>query len=141
MLYNDASAAWLAMLATVPVAALCEEALFRGCVTTHLTDALRPGAACALSVLLFALPHGSVTGLPGHLLISLLCTLLMMSTGRVLGPILAHLGYNAMALWGTGLTGSPWLLAAGLLPLGLMGRMLIRMNWQPRPEQAPAGIA
>lgn len=97
--------------------------------------------AFAVSVLLFALMHGSMAGLPAHMLISMLCTLLMMATGRLWAPVLAHLGFNAAALAVPYLSGSPWLLAALIPPACLMLYLIRRQNWEPREGLGPCGTA
>ena len=127
----------LAALALVLLPALCEEAFFRGCLTCHLLDALHPAWACGLSVLYFTLIHGSVAELPGLLLISLLCTLLMLATGRLWAPVAAHMAFNAMALLLPLLPDTPWLLLTGLLPLGLAVLLPPRLSWRKRKEQPP----
>lgn len=88
----------LMLLAVAIGPAVAEEIFFRGALLTNL---LRSGSrmqALVLTTLMFALMHGSLPGLPGHLLISLVLTLLMMHTGRLLVPILGHSVYNLLAL-------------------------------------------
>lgn len=134
------AAEWaLTIPALVILPAICEEAFFRGCLTAHLTDAMKPVWACIMSTLLFALIHGFDAGLTGHLLVSLLCTLLMMHTGRVWGSVLLHLAFNACGLLLAYLPGSIWLVCFGLLPFAAVGWMLCRTNKPEQKEQKPTG--
>ena len=120
----------LAVLALAVAPAVCEECFFRGCVAVHLRDVLPAKTALLLSTLLFALMHGSLTGLPMHLAISFCCTLLMYATGRVTAPILVHLGFNLAALGLAYVDGTPWLGLVALLPAGLCVSVWRRL----RPE-------
>lgn len=88
----------VSLLALAIAPALCEEAFFRGVLLRGLCRKTSLPAACCLSVLIFALMHGSVTGLPGHLAVSVLACLLTLSTGRLMPAICFHLGYNAAAI-------------------------------------------
>lgn len=126
----DTPLAWvLATVSLVVVPALCEEAFFRGCVTTYLRDAAGTRMAVVGGTLIFALMHGDAAGLPTHLVVSLCCTLLMLHTGYVWPGMLLHMGNNAMALALPLVQGTPWL--ALLLVLPLLGVMaLVRsMRW------------
>ena len=61
--------------------------------------------------------HGSLDGLPGHFVISLLLALLAMHSGSLLPPIVAHLLYNLLPdLTQKGALGA-MLLLVGLLAL------------------------
>ena len=122
---------YLAALVIVPAAA--EEAFFRGAVLTGLLDGSRRATAALLTTTFFALMHGSAANLPSLLVISLLLTLLMLHTGRLAVPMMAHLVYNLTALNGTGLPG--WgsiLCGAGLI--ALMAYICVR---QPRVAHPP----
>lgn len=83
-------------LAIVP--AVVEEWLFRGAVLSELMDGAGRWTALVLTTLLFALMHGSLAGLPAHLLVGAALTLLMMRTGTLLAPMAMHLSYNLSAL-------------------------------------------
>ena len=88
----------LALLALCVAPALCEEAYFRGSVLTGMTLSGQKWSALAVTTLLFALMHGSLAGLPGHLTVSLLTTLFMLRCGKLRAPVLLHLGYNAASM-------------------------------------------
>ena len=98
----------LAMLALCLTPAVCEEAFFRGSVLTGLSMSAQKWSAMMVTTLLFALMHGSLAGLWGHLTVSLLGTLLMLRCGKLRAPMLLHLGYNAASM------------VTGYLPLNLM---------------------
>lgn len=122
---------YLAALVIVPAAA--EEAFFRGAVLTGLLDGSRRATAALLTTTFFALMHGSAANLPSLLVISLMLTLLMLHTGRLAVPMMAHLVYNLTALNGTGLPG--WgsiLCGTGLI--ALMAYICVR---QPRVAHPP----
>lgn len=107
----------LQVLALAVVPAVSEELFFRGALLRNLQRQCGARAALWLTALFFALMHGSVGGLPGHLGIGLLLTLLAMHSGSLAVPVLAHLIYNLLpfALQGGAL--GALLLLAGLLAL------------------------
>lgn len=122
---------YLAALVIVPAAA--EEAFFRGALLTGLLDGSRRATAALLTTAFFALMHGSAANLPSLLVISLMLTLLMLHTGRLAVPMMAHLVYNLTALnwcslpeWGSILCG------VGLI--ALMAYICVR---QPRVAHPP----
>lgn len=124
-------AEWLlALLALAVMPALCEEAFFRGGVLSCLRDVTSPIAAFMLCTLLFALMHGSLSGLPAHLLVSAACTLLMLNTGMMLPAMLLHLGYNVTALLIAWLPVSPCLALVLLIPAASLVLLAARMRWQ-----------
>ncbi len=127
-------AQWLlAALALCVAPALCEEAFFRGGVLTGLTDAVSRGTALVLSTLLFALMHGSLAGLPAHLIISLLAGLCMLRWGMLRVCMLLHLGYNAMALMTPALPVSLGVSAPLALLLAAAGLWMAGgISWQGR---------
>ena len=88
----------LAVLALVVIPALTEEAFFRGGLLTALCDSMGALPAGILTAVTFALMHGSLAGLPAHLVISALCTLAMLSRGRLRAPVIMHMCYNGAAL-------------------------------------------
>lgn len=104
-----ASGPWamlLQALAYALVPAVSEELFFRGALLPRLQRCCGRTAAVGLTALFFALMHGSLAGLPGHLVIGLLLTLLAAASGSVAVPMAAHLCYNMTALcW----PGTPWL--------------------------------
>lgn len=129
---------YAAALAVIP--ALAEEGFFRGAVLTALLDGGRRGTAVLLTTAFFALMHGSLAALPGHLALSLLLTVMMLRTGRIAVPVTAHLVYNLSALpgmhlplWGSLLCGAALLaLTAGLL--------LRRTDYAQRPMRGLDGL-
>lgn len=116
----------LLLLAAVVVPAVAEELFFRGALLTNLLQCASRLQALALTTLMFALMHGSLAGLPGHLIISLLLTLLMMHSGHLALPIAVHMLFNLLAL-GRGDHGTvlPWIF--GVLLAVLMGWLLLRL--------------
>lgn len=85
----------LAVLALCVTPALCEETYFRGGVLPGLLGSGTKWAALVISSLLFALMHGSLAGLPAHLVVSVLAGVCMLRWGRLRVSVLFHLGYNA----------------------------------------------
>lgn len=142
MTLPENSVQWLlASLALCLTPALCEEAFFRGSVLTGFTLSAQKWAAMLLTTLMFALMHGNLTGLPAHLTVSLLATLMMLRYGKLRVPVLFHLGYN-MASLGTAYlpldlrTSAPLgllLLASALwIAGGVRWHSRKRMTWQDR---------
>lgn len=126
----------LMVLAAAVVPAIAEEVFFRGALLTNLLQCGSRGQAVALTTVMFALLHGNLAGLPGHLIISLLLTLLMMRSGRLAAPIVAHMAFNLLALAGLNLpVYAPWL-AGGALAL-LTGWLLVTMP-KGKPRRLPA---
>ena len=122
---------YLAALVIIPAAA--GEAFFRGAVLTGLLDGSRRATAALLTTTFFALMHGSAANLPSLLVISLLLTLLMLHTGRLAVPMMAHLVYNLTALnWGSLPEWGSILCGAGLI--ALMAYICVR---QPRVAHPP----
>jgi len=88
----------LAVLALVVIPAVTEEIFFRGGLLTGLCDSMSALSAMLLTTVIFALMHGSLAGFPAHMGISLLCSLAMMTRGRLVAPIMLHMCYNGAAL-------------------------------------------
>lgn len=88
----------LAVLALVVIPAIAEEVFFRGGLLTGLCDSMSALNATLLTTVIFALMHGSLAGFPAHLGVSLLCSLAMMSHGRLRVPVVLHMCYNGAAL-------------------------------------------
>ncbi len=127
----------LQVLAVAVVPAMAEEVFFRGALLTSL---LRTGSrwqAVLLTTLMFALMHGSVAGLWGHLLISLLLTLLMVNSGCLLAPVVAHMAFNLLAL-GWPETAAVTTGVCGLLLVALLVILLLRMP-RGQTRRLPAG--
>ena len=110
-------------LAVVP--AVGEELFFRGALLRQLQAEYGRCWALWLTSLLFALMHGSLAGLPGHLVIGLLLTLLGLHSGGLLAPIAAHMVYNLL----------PFRLERGAL--GTMILLAVLLAWLIR--RVPAG--
>lgn len=123
----------LAVLALVVIPAVAEEAFFRGGLLTGLCESTSTVNAMALCSVIFALMHGSLAGIPAHMGISLLCTMVMLIRGRLRLPILLHMGYNGAALLLH--RASPgWMpaLSLGMLLLAAMLWMLMQIPWRGR---------
>lgn len=121
----------LAILAYAVIPAIGEELFFRGALLPRLLQCGSRGQALTLTTLLFALMHASIAGLPGHLLSSLLFSLLMLHSGRIIVPIAAHMVYNLSALyWPETGAAVPWLSGAAML--GFTAWLLIR---QPQGQE------
>jgi membrane protease YdiL (CAAX protease family) len=87
----------LALLTVGPVAALCEEWLFRGLLFHDLEGAGTAGAWLATGFL-FALMHGQYTALPAHLALGLLLGGLLVGYGSLWAPMLYHAAYNGVTV-------------------------------------------
>lgn len=126
----------LMILALAVVPAVAEELFFRGALLTSLMQSGAQTQAVALTTLMFALMHGSLAGMPGHLLTSLLLTLLMLHTGRLAVPVTVHLVYNLSALFGpeTAML-LPWFCGAALLALILW--LSLRQEWRGKAKLQP----
>ena len=125
----------LMVLAVAVIPAIAEEVFFRGALLTNLLQAGSRGQAVALTTMMFALMHGSLAGLPGHLIVSLLLTLLMVRSGSLAAPVVAHMAFNLLALVQLQLPAyAPWL-AGGVLVL-LTAWLLVTMP-QGRPRRLP----
>lgn len=123
----------LAVLALVVIPAVAEETFFRGGLLTGLCDSMSALNAMLLTTVIFALMHGSLAGFPAHMGVSLLCTLSMMTRGRLRAPIILHMCYNGAALL---LRNAPAALVPAL-PLGLILAaaalwMLSQIIWRGR---------
>lgn len=114
------------ILALAVVPAVSEELFFRGALLPRLLQSASRWQALYLTTLMFALMHGSLAGLPGHLLISLLLTLTMMHSGRLLIPMGVHLLFNLLALiWPEGTVWLGW--GGGILLAVLLVCLLVRL--------------
>ncbi len=126
----------MSMLYTVALAvvpAITEEAFFRGALLTSLLDGSRRTTAAALTTVTFALMHGRMANLPSLLAVSLLLTLLMLRTGHIAVPMMAHLTYNLTALYGGGIPGWGSILCGAGLAV-LLGWLSFR---QPKIAHQP----
>lgn len=135
----------LQLLACAIVPAVAEEVFFRGALLRSLRRERGSIPALVITTFAFALMHGSLAGLPGHLALSLLLTLLMLRTDRLVALMTAHLAYNAAIL--TGLRADDtvaWLCGAALVLTGLGMALAIRRERRsamPLHEGLLAGLA
>lgn len=121
----------LQVLACAAVPAVAEELFFRGALLSRLQRCCGRMAAVGLTTLFFALMHGSLAGLPGHLAIGLLLTLLAAASGSLAVPMVAHLCYNLTALYWPG---THWLVpvCAGVALAVLCAALAVRV---PRRQE------
>ncbi len=89
--------ALLSMVVVGMIPALCEEYLFRG-VVLHSLEQIGTRRAIVLSGLLFSLLHGSIAGLPVHLMLGFLLGWLMVHYGTLTAPMVFHGVYNSAAM-------------------------------------------
>jgi membrane protease YdiL (CAAX protease family) len=122
---------YILCLAVIP--AVTEEVFFRGALLTGLLDGSRRVTALLLTAAAFALMHGSLANLPGLLVISLVLTLVMLHTGRIMAAVATHFFYNISALAWTGIPG--W--GSGLCCAALIGLMAYIILCQPRLAHLP----
>lgn len=91
------------VLATVVLAPLTEELLFRGLIRTELRTHMQPRAAALLGALLFGLYHGNISqGIYGFLL-ALCLELVCKWSGSLLPAVCLHAGANGAAVCFTAL--------------------------------------
>lgn len=88
----------LALAAVGIVPAILEEMLFRGALLEGLKRELRPLTAVILTALLFAFMHGSLIGLPAHVALGLVITLLAIKQNNLQLPMIYHFSHNAASL-------------------------------------------
>ncbi len=88
----------LALAAMGIVPAILEELLFRGALLEGLKRELKPQTALILTALLFAFMHGSLIGLPAHITLGLIITLLALKQNNLQLPIIYHFSHNAASL-------------------------------------------
>ncbi len=88
----------LAVAAVGIMPAILEELLFRGALLEGLKRELTPKAALWLASLLFAFMHGSLAGLPAHIALGLIITLLALRRNNLQLPMLYHFSHNAASL-------------------------------------------
>lgn len=135
----------LQILAYAAVPAVAEELFFRGALLRNLRTCCGDMTSVLLTTAMFALMHGSLAGLMGHLLTGLLLSLLMVHGGNVLVPISAHLAYNLLALcWPQTLAVVPWL--CGCAVVAVIGALMHRLpggqeRRMPKQEWLLCGVA
>ncbi len=88
----------LAVAAVGITPAILEELLFRGVLLEGLKRELNQKAAIWLTALLFAFMHGSLAGLPAHIALGLVITLLAIRQNNLQLPMIYHFSHNAASL-------------------------------------------
>lgn len=88
----------LAVAALAIFPAVLEELFFRGVLLEGLRREISCKWAVLLTALLFALMHGSILGLPTHLALGLVITLLAVRQNNLQLPMLYHFVHNAVSL-------------------------------------------
>ena len=131
----------LQVLALAIVPALAEEAFFRGALLTALMDGCRRSTASLLSTLMFSLMHGSLAGLPAHMSIGFVLTLLMLRSGRIIVPVTAHALYNALALCWPVLPGRVGAVCGVLLAILVCAMFPLLQRERPRMGRVDALLA
>jgi membrane protease YdiL (CAAX protease family) len=84
---------------TIVIAPALEELFYRGLVLRSLTRAMSPVAAAVVCGLLFGAMHFQPLQLIGLAVFGTLAAGLALRTGRLGSAVLAHVGFNAVALW------------------------------------------
>ena len=127
------------ILATVVLAPVTEEVVFRGLIFSRLERAMPGWLAAVLSALAFGLCHGQPVWMAYAFVLGLLFALLRLRTGSILPSLLAHFIFNsispiAQALGNAGVGDVPILTA--LVVIGLLGCILARRGFRLmlRPE-------
>lgn len=124
-------AEWLlGIAALVIVPAVCEEAFFRGTYLAGQARRMPTAVAFGASALVFALMHGLPSGLPGHLTVGIIASLILLAGVRTGPCVLFHLGYNGAAL---GLAFCPrmdWLALLALPVLAAGVWLARRIRWR-----------
>lgn len=79
---------------------ICEEALFRGAMLPALESTWKKGPwpAIIVSGVTFGAMHGSLVGLPGHLLLGVLLGYLCWESRSIFVPMIYHTLHNSMAM-------------------------------------------
>lgn len=88
----------MSILCRVIVPAALEELFFRGMLYGSIRRDYGEGSAFVISSAVFALCHGSLAGLPAHIMFALVLGWCMMSTGNIWLCILLHLAINGAAV-------------------------------------------
>jgi membrane protease YdiL (CAAX protease family) len=89
----------LLVLLTCVFAPILEEFFYRGLILQSVRRRLPDWAAVVVVALLFAAMHFEPLQLPGLFFFGAIAGLLAVKTGRIGPSILAHIGFNAVALW------------------------------------------
>lgn len=97
-LMADRSALLVLMPWLVLFGPVSEEVFFRGYVFRRLFSSAGPGAAYAVSALLFAVIHWHPVGLPMYAVIGLVFCWVYRRTGNLWAPVVGHVVYNALVV-------------------------------------------
>lgn len=95
---GDAGQLMLGWLVVGIVPALVEELVFRGLMQCAYSR-LRPLAMCVVVGAMFALLHGNMAALAGHLLLGIIICAVVYMTGSIYSGMLLHFMQNCMALF------------------------------------------
>jgi len=87
----------LCVFTSAAIPGVCEELVFRGVVLPGFEN-YGTRRAAMFSALLFALLHGSVTGLPGQFVLGLVLAQLVVSADSIYAGMIFHTVYNAAAI-------------------------------------------
>ena len=136
--YADASAALaqddvFTVLATVVLAPVTEEVIFRGLIFSRLERAMPGWLAAVLSALAFGLCHGQPVWMAYAFVLGLVFAFLRLRTGSILPSMLAHFIFNgispiAQRLGDAGVGDVPIL--AALTAVGVLGCILARRGFR-----------
>lgn len=91
---SSPSALVLSVFTTAAIPAVCEELVFRGAMLSGFEGG-GSRRAMYVTALLFALLHGSIVGLPGHFILGLILSQLVVYSNSIYSGMVFHTVYNA----------------------------------------------
>ena len=135
----------MGVLALVLGAPLSEEALFRGYGLARIRELAGDRRALVYTALAFALLHGSLAKLPDTFIAGLFLGWLVLKTGSLWPPLLAHFTVNATGEflgWASGRLGLdpnplPWTWV--IIP-GIVGASVLAALWSPQVRGRIRGL-